>query len=70
MMEQYNQALIQALMNANGGLPPQPSDVQNATNPMMSQFAQDAKQPPQMFTQNQGMFSPTPMAQQNPYKAY
>lgn len=38
MNPEYQQALIQALMNGNGGNQPTPGQVQGAANPMMNQF--------------------------------
>ena len=68
MMDQYQQALIQALMNQNGGQQPSQDQIQNASNPMMQQFAgsppdlnQSPLNPPQTNPwSNQQPFNPSP----------
>lgn len=63
----YQQALIKALMNGNGGNQPTPDQVNTAANPMMNQFiAGSPAMPNQMGQTTAGMspFSPQPMQQQ------
>lgn len=70
MDPQYQQAMIKALMNGNGGNRPTPDQVNTASNPMMNQFIAGA--PANLDTpygrspQAGGMspFSPMPMQQQ------
>jgi hypothetical protein len=69
MEPQYQHALIQALMNGNGGNKPTPDQVNTAANPMMNQFIAGAPADPNMAhgrsPPQPGMspFSPQPMQQ-------
>lgn len=64
----YQQALIQALMNGNGGNRPTPDQVNTASNPVMNQFIAGAPADPNAAygrsPQAMSPFSPMPMQQQ------
>lgn len=69
----YQQALIQALMNGNGGNRPTPDQVNTASNPVMNQFIAGApadpnaaygRSPQAGYQQGMSPFSPQPMQQQ------
>lgn len=63
----YHQALIQALMNGNGGNQPTPDQVNTAANPMMNQFLSGMPAMPMQQGQTvAGLspFSPQPLANQ------
>ncbi len=62
MNPEYQQALIRALMNGNGGNRPTPDQVNTAANPMMNQFMAGA--PPQQMNAPLSPFSPQPLQQQ------
>ena len=63
----YQQALIKALMNGNGGNKPNPDQVNTAANPMMNQFIAGAPAMPQQnynpAQSGLSPFSPQPMQQ-------
>lgn len=63
MNPQYQQAMIQALMNGNGGNRPTPDQINTASNPMMNQFIAGAP-PQQMNPASLSPFSPQPLSQQ------
>lgn len=60
----YQQALIQALMNGNGGNRPTPDQVNTASNPVMNQFIAGAPADQAGYQQGMSPFSPQPMQQQ------
>jgi len=62
--QQYQQALVAALMNQNGGVTPTDDQVQNSSNPLMQQFAAGA--PPSMTTPGMSPFAPQ-QTSQNPW---
>lgn len=68
MDPRYQQAMIQALMNSNGGNKPTPEQVNTAANPMMNQFIAGAPAMPQQNynSAQSGLspFSPQPLSQQ------